>query len=175
MLPESRRFAGPAGASKLTWSLSQPRVRSIVYQVLLVAVVGLAAWYLVSNTMENLGARRVASGFAFLSREAGFEIGETTFLSYNAGDTYLRALTVGLLNTFRVATLAIVFSTMLGALIGLARLSRNWLLAKFAAGYIELIRNVPLVVQLFFWYAVITESLPAPVRRAAAFAGRISE
>ena len=67
----------------------------------------------------------VASGFGFLSREAGFEIGETTFLSYNAGDTYLRALAVGLLNTFRVATLAIVFSTMLGALIGLARLSRQ--------------------------------------------------
>ena len=105
MLPESRRSAGPAGASKLTWSLNQPRVRSIVYQALLVAAVGLAAWYFVSNAMENLMARRIASGFGFLSREAGFEIGETTLLSYNAGDTYLRALSVGLLNTFRVATL----------------------------------------------------------------------
>jgi general L-amino acid transport system permease protein len=162
MLPESRRSAGTAGSSKLTWSLNQPRVRSIVYQALLAAAVGLAAWYFVSNAMENLTARRIASGFSFLSREAGFEIGETTLLSYNAGDTYLRALAVGLFNTFRVATLAIIFSTILGALIGLARLSHNWLVAKLAAGYIEGIRNVPLVVQLFFWYAVITESLPAP-------------
>jgi general L-amino acid transport system permease protein len=162
MLPESRRSAGTAGSSKLTWSLNQPRVRSIVYQALLAAAVGFAAWYFVSNAMENLMARRIASGFGFLSREAGFEIGETTLLSYNAGDTYLRALAVGLFNTFRVATLAIIFSTILGALIGLARLSHNWLVAKLAAGYIEGIRNVPLVVQLFFWYAVITESLPAP-------------
>ena len=162
MLPESRRSAGTAGSSKLTWSLNQPRVRSIVYQALLAAAVGFAAWYFVFNAMENLMARRIASGFGFLSREAGFEIGETTLLSYNAGDTYLRALAVGLFNTFRVATLAIIFSTILGALIGLARLSHNWLVAKLAAGYIEGIRNVPLVVQLFFWYAVITESLPAP-------------
>ena len=162
MLPESRRSAGTAGSSKLTWSLNQPRVRSIVYQALLAAAVGFAAWYFVFNAMENLMARRIASGFGFLSREAGFEIGETTLLSYDAGDTYLRALAVGLFNTFRVATLAIIFSTILGALIGLARLSHNWLVAKLAAGYIEGIRNVPLVVQLFFWYAVITESLPAP-------------
>ena len=162
MLPESRRSAGTAGSSKLTWSLNQPRVRSIVYQALLAAAVGFAAWYFVSNAMENLMARRITSGFGFLSREAGFEIGEITLLSYNAGDTYLRALAVGLFNTFRVATLAIIFSTILGALIGLARLSHNWLVAKLAAGYIEGIRNVPLVVQLFFWYAVITESLPAP-------------
>ena len=175
MLPESRRAAGPAGANKLTWSLNQPRVRSIAYQVLLVAAVGLVGWFFVSNAMENLMARRIASGFGFLSREAGFEIGETTLLSYNAGDTYLRALAVGLLNTFRVATLAIVLSTMLGALIGLARLSLNWLLAKLAAGYIEVIRNVPLVVQLFFWYAVITESFPAPANAREPFAGAISK
>jgi general L-amino acid transport system permease protein len=141
----------------------EPAARSIHrYQALLAAAVGFAAWYFVFNAMENLMARRIASGFGFLSREAGFEIGETTLLSYNAGDTYLRALAVGLFNTFRVATLAIIFSTILGALIGLARLSHNWLVAKLAAGYIEGIRNVPLVVQLFFWYAVITESLPAP-------------
>ena len=122
----------------------------------------LGAWYLVSNALENLEARRIASGFGFLWREAGFEIGETTFLSFSAADAYLKALAVGLLNTFRVALLAIVFATMLGVIIGLARLSLNWLLAKIAAGYVEVMRNVPLVVQLFFWYAVITESLPAP-------------
>lgn len=139
-----------------------PRVRSIVYQILLLAALGVAAWYMVANAVDNLAARRIASGFGFLAREAGFEIGETTFLSYDAGDTYLRAIAIGFLNTVRVAALAIVFSTMVGVLVGFARLSLNWLLAKLAAAYVETLRNVPLVVQLFFWYAVITESLPAP-------------
>lgn len=171
MLREFRRSAGTAGASKKAWPLGRPNARSVVYQALLAAAVGLAAWYLISNAVENVLARRIASGFGFLWREAGFEIGETTFLSYNAGDTYLRALAVGLLNTFRVATLAIFFSTLLGVFIGLARLSFNWLLAKLAEGYIELVRNVPLVVQLFFWYAVITESLPTPAEALSPLPG----
>jgi ABC-type amino acid transport system permease subunit len=118
-------------------SLKSIRLRSIVYQALLAAALVLAAWYLIANAVENLGQRRIASGFAFLARESGFEIGESTFLSYNAADTYLRAIAVGFLNTFRVAALAIVFSTLLGTLIGLARLSPNWLLAKLAAVYVE--------------------------------------
>ena len=122
----------------------------------------MAAWYFISNAVDNLIARRIASGFAFLSREAGFEIGETTVLVYSAGDSYFRALAVGLLNSFRVALPAIFFSSLIGGALGLARLAPNWLLVKFAAGYVEVARNVPLVVQLFFWYAVITESLPAP-------------
>ena len=97
-------------------------------------------------------------------REAGFEIGESTLISFSAADTYLKALAVGLLNTFRVALLAVFFSTFIGVAVGLARLSPNWLLAKLASGYVELLRNIPLVVQLFFWYAVITESLPAPAQ-----------
>ena len=142
--------------------LFPPRHRALLYQALLAALVCLAAWYFVANTVENLLARRIASGFGFLHRESGFEIGESTLLIYNAGDTYLKALAVGLLNTCRVALLAILFSTIIGLLIGLARLSPNWLLTKIAAAYVETVRNVPLVVQLFFWYAVITESLPAP-------------
>ena len=123
---------------------------------------GLALWYLASNTAQNLEARRIASGFGFLQREAGFEIGETTFFSYGAADSYLRALAVGLANTFRVAALGIVLATLLGAAIGLARLAPNWLLARLAGGYVEALRNVPLLVQLFFWYALISENLPAP-------------
>lgn len=142
--------------------LFRPRNRAILYQALLAALVCLAVWYLISNAVDNLVTRRIASGFGFLRREAGFEIGESTFLIYNASDSYLKALAVGLLNTGRVAALAIFFSTMTGVAIGLARLAPNWLLTKFAAAYVEVIRNVPLVVQLFFWYAVITESLPAP-------------
>jgi general L-amino acid transport system permease protein len=154
--------ASVAGQSKVPWFWRQPQVRAIVFQALLAATVLLGIWYLISNALDNLQTRRIASGFGFLWRESGFEIGETTFLSYGAADTYLKALAVGLLNTFRVASLAIIFSTMFGVLIGLARLSINWLLAKIAAGYVEVMRNVPLVVQLFFWYAVITEGLPAP-------------
>jgi general L-amino acid transport system permease protein len=162
MLPQIHTGGGTAGASKAVWSLSRPHVRSIIYQALAVGAVGLACGYFISNAAENLLARRIASGFTFLSHEAGFEIGETTFLSYAAADSYLRAVAVGFLNTLRVATLAIVFSTLLGVMVGLARLSLNWLLAKLAAGYVEVIRNIPLIVQLFFWYAVISESLPAP-------------
>lgn len=138
------------------------RVRAALYQAGLALAVGLVAWYFVSNTATNLESRRIASGFAFLAREAGFEIGETTFLAYGAADSYLRALAVGLFNTFRVAAIGVVAATLLGAVVGLARLSPNWLLAKLAAGYVEVIRNVPLLVQLFFWYAVIAENLPGP-------------
>jgi len=142
--------------------LSPRRTRAIAAQAALAAAVALVAWYFVSNTASNLAARNIASGFAFLAREAGFEIGETTFLAYGAADSYLRALTVGLANTFRVAAIGIVLVTLLGALIGLARLSPNWLLARLAAGYVEIVRNVPLLVQLFFWYVLIAENLPGP-------------
>jgi general L-amino acid transport system permease protein len=142
--------------------LRNPRVRAALYQAGLVAAVGLVLWFFVSNTARNLEALRVASGFAFLGREAGFEIGETTFFTFGAADTYLRAFAVGLANTFRVALIGVVLATVLGTLIGLARLSSNWLLAKLAATYVEVMRNVPLLVQLFFWYAIISENLPGP-------------
>lgn len=138
------------------------RARQLLVQAALAVALALAAWYFVSNTAANLEARRIASGFAFLSREAGFEIGETAGLAYSAADSYLRALAIGLANTFRIALIGIVFATVLGALLGLARLSPNWLLARLAGAYVEVIRNVPLLVQLFFWYAMISESLPGP-------------
>jgi general L-amino acid transport system permease protein len=138
------------------------RARAAAAQLALVAAVVFVAWYVASNTAQNLEARKIASGFAFLTREAGFEIGEAPFLAYSAADSYARALLVGLINTFRVALIGIVLATVLGTLLGLARLSRNWLLAKLAAGYVELARNVPLLVQLFFIYAVITENFPGP-------------
>ncbi len=120
------------------------------------------AWFLVSNTLANLEERRIASGFAFLQREAGFEIGESFFLRYGAADSYLRALTVGLVNTLAVSAIGIVVATVLGTLVGLLRLTRNFLLRTLAGLYVEFIRNVPLLVQLFFWYALITEVLPHP-------------
>ena len=131
-----------------------------IYQGALLGALVLLFGYLYVNTSNNLEARRIASGFAFLWREAGFEIGETSGLAFSAADTYFRALWVGLVNTFRIAAIGIVLATILGTLVGLARLSPNFLLAKLASAYVEVIRNVPLLVQLFFWYTVISEGLP---------------
>jgi len=129
------------------------------------ALVAFAIGYLVHNTLANLEARRIASGFGFLGREAGFEIGESAFLRYSASDTYLRALAVGLVNTLTVAAIGILLATGLGTLIGLLRLSVNFLVRTLCTAYVEFVRNVPLLVQLFFWYALITEALP-PAREA---------
>ena len=136
------------------------RGNRIAYQAAALAGALLVAWFLISNTMANLEERRIASGFGFLQREAGFEIGESAFLRYGAADSYLRALFVGLTNTLLVAAIGIVLATILGTFIGLCRLSKNFLLRTLSGTYIEFIRNVPLLVQLFFWYAVITEGLP---------------
>jgi len=138
------------------------KARGLAYQALALAALAAAAWFLISNTAANLEARRIASGFGFLRREAGFEIGESFFLRYDAADSYWRALLVGLTNTLAVAAIGIVLATALGSAIGLARLARNGLLRALSATYVEFIRNVPLLVQLFFWYAFITEALPGP-------------
>jgi general L-amino acid transport system permease protein len=138
------------------------RRKEILLQAALAAVLAFLGWILYSNTVANLETRRIASGFAFLWREAGFEIGETTFFAFSAADSYARALVVGIANTLRVAVVGIVLATLLGTLVGLARLSPNWLLARIAGAYVEALRNVPLLVQLFFWYVVISDNLPAP-------------
>jgi len=142
--------------------LRSGRSRALFFQVVALAAVLGALAFIVHNTMLNLEKSKIASGFDFLGREAGFEIGESPFILYSAADSYGRALLVGLLNTIRVAVIGIVLATILGTLVGLARLSTNWLLARIAGVYVEVIRNVPLLVQLFFWYVVITENLPGP-------------
>ena len=147
--------------SRTRFSWGDPRLRGLLYQILAVAAVTAVVWYLVSNTLANLAARNIATGFSFLERQAGFGIGET-LIPYSAADTYFRALLVGLVNTLRVGITGIVLATIVGTIVGVARLSSNWLVAKLAAGYVELFRNIPLLLQLFFWYAVITETLPGP-------------
>ena len=136
--------------------------RRIAYQGLAVAAAGALAWFLISNTATNLEARRIATGFGFLGREAGFEIGESFFLRYSASDSYLRALAVGVVNTLAISAMGIVLASVLGTAVGLLRLAANAVLRSVAATYVEFVRNVPLLVQLFFWYAVITEALPPP-------------
>ena len=111
--------------------------------------------------MHNLSVRNITTGFDFLSREAGFAIGETP-ISYTPADTYARAISVGLLNTLRVALIGIVLATLLGTIIGIARLSKNWLIRKISSVYVEVMRNIPLLLQLFFWYAIISETMPGP-------------
>ncbi len=143
-------------------SLRDARFRALVFQIAALGAVLAVLAYLVSNAAANLEARKIASGFGFLAREAGFAIGETTLVAYSAADSYLRALAVGLANTFRVALLGILLATVVGTVVGLARLSSNWLISRLATLYVEVLRNVPLLVQLFFWYAVISENLPGP-------------
>lgn len=150
--------------------LNDPRFRSLIYQLLVVGGVIALGWYLVSNTLENLSRQNIATGFGFMDREASFAIGES-LVTYSPADTYARAFLVGLLNTLKVAVLGIVLATLLGTLVGVARLSSNWLVAKLSAAYIDTFRNVPLLLQLFFWYAVITESLPHPRQALAPVEG----
>lgn len=140
---------------------NDPRVRALLWQALVLGVVALGTWYLASNTMENVARLGVASGFGFLGREAGFQIGET-LVAYGPQDTYARAFLVGILNTLKVAGIGIVLATLLGTVIGIARLSGNFLVNRLAAGYVEALRNVPLLLQLFLWYGVLTEGLPGP-------------
>jgi len=145
----------------LAFSWSDPTFRSIVYQIIVLGLVAAGVWYLVSNTMHNLQLRNIRSGFDFLGREAGFAIGES-LIDYSPTDTYWRAILVGLLNTLYVSLAGIVLATLLGVVVGVARLSKNWLIAKLAAVYVEVLRNIPLLIQLFFWYALIVETLPGP-------------
>jgi general L-amino acid transport system permease protein len=140
---------------------NDPVIRGWVFQIVVVGLVGLLAWYLVSNTMENLQRQKIASGFHYLDREAGFEIGDT-MISYSPASTYARAILVGLLNTLKVSVLGIIMATVLGTLIGVGRLSNNWLMAKICEWYVEGFRNVPLLLWLFLFYKLISEAFPNP-------------
>jgi general L-amino acid transport system permease protein len=140
---------------------NDPFIRGWVFQIVVVALVGLLAWFLVSNTIENLERQKIASGFHYLQREAGFEIGDS-MIAYSPADTYARAILVGLLNTLKVAVLGIILATILGTMIGVGRLSPNWLLAKICEGYVEMFRNVPLLLWLFLIYKMISEAFPGP-------------
>ncbi|TKR55633.1 amino acid ABC transporter permease [Allopusillimonas ginsengisoli] len=155
----NKASATPAPKRSMSWN--DPGVRSVVYQILVLGLVGFGVWYLVSNTLHNLSVRNISTGFGFLHREAGFAIGESV-VEYSPADTYGRAIWVGILNTLRVSIIGIILATLFGTLLGMARLSKNWLLSRVAGAYIELMRNIPLLLQLFFWYAIITEVMPGP-------------
>ena len=152
--------AGGGQSEKIPFWLD-PKKRAIIYQIGVFCLVGLLAYYLISNTLVNLERQSIATGFGFLNKESSFEIGES-LISYSAANSYGRALIVGALNTLKVAFVGIVITLILGAIIGVARLSTNWLVAKIASIYIEVMQDIPVLLQLFFWYAIFYETLPSP-------------
>ena len=148
---------------RMRLSLQDEHFRGLLWQIAVVGIaVGLVAW-LWSNAVHNLSVRRISTGFAFLGREAGMPIVDT-WLAYSPRDTYLRAFIVGVVNTLRVAVIGIVLATIIGTLVGIARLSSNWLLSRLAAVYVEVLRDIPPLLQLLFWY-VLMQGLP-PARGA---------
>ena len=140
---------------------NDPDKRAIIYQIGVTLAMGLLAYYLISNTLANLERQSIATGFGFLAKESSFEIGET-LISYSAADTYGKALLVGALNTLIVSLIGIVITVLLGTFIGIARLSSNWLVSRLSASYIEFFQDIPVLLQLFFWYAFFYEILPVP-------------
>ncbi len=138
-----------------------PRLRALLFQALVLAAVGGFAVFILGNTLDNLERRGITSGFDFLSSTAGFGIIQS-LIHYSEESSYGRAFLVGLLNTLLVAGLGIVLATLLGFVIGVARLSRNWLVSHLAAAYIEVFRNIPLLLQIFFWYFAVLQALPSP-------------
>ena len=140
-------------------SLSRQQVTGLIWQIVVVGIAVAAVAWLWSNALHNLSVRRISTGFAFLGREAGMPI-DDTWIAYSPKNTYLRAFIVGVVNTLRVAAIGIVLATVLGTLIGIAKLSSNWLLSRLAAIYVEVLRDVPLLLQLLFWY-VLMQGLPA--------------
>ncbi len=149
----------PRKALRLSWS--DPRFRGIVWQVVIVALILLIGWYLVHNTTHNLAQRHIATGFGFLGQSASIPIGESVLDYTPSVSTYGRALLIGVLNTLKLAVVGVVLATILGTLVGIARLSPNFLLSRCAAFYVETLRNIPVLLQLFFWAAVLHQ-LPAP-------------
>jgi general L-amino acid transport system permease protein len=159
-----RRRSGNGAAEALPSIASviyNPRVRSALYQIGLVLALAWLGYQFALNAAANLGARHIASGLGFFQNTAGFGI-SFSLIPYSETDTYGRAFLVGLLNTLLVAGLGIVLATVLGFMVGIGRLSSNWLVARIAGGYVELIRNLPLLFQILFWYLAVLGTLPEP-------------
>ncbi len=141
--------------------LRDRKIRGYLFQ--LITIIGVVAflWYIGVNTSHNIEQRGIKTGFGFLNSTAGFGINDSP-IPYNPSDTYGRVFLVGLLNTLIVSFVAIVLSTILGIIIGVLRLSENWMIKKLSATYIEIFRNIPILLQILFWYNVVLRSLPSP-------------
>jgi general L-amino acid transport system permease protein len=136
-------------------------VQGVFYQLITLGLVALGIYYIVTNTARNMLERGLASGFHFLGVESQFDIG-MTLIEYSPTSTYFDSFIVGLLNTLLVAGIGILFATIIGFTVGIMRLSSNWLIAKIAEAYVEILRNIPLLLQIFFWYFAVLRALPKP-------------
>ncbi|EUB83913.1 amino acid ABC transporter permease [Pseudomonas koreensis] len=149
------------GAPKQRFSLSDPRVRAWLFQIITVVAVVAMGWYLFDNTQTNLQHRGITSGFGFLERSAGFGIAQH-LISYTEADSYARVFVIGLLNTLLVTVIGVILATLLGFIIGVARLSPNWIISKLATVYVEVFRNIPPLLQILFWYFAVFLTMPGP-------------
>ncbi len=140
----------------------------VVVQILFVAAVVWVGYEIVENARENLQAQRIATGFGFMSNTASFAVSQA-LIPFSESDTYSRVFVVGLLNTLLVSVVGIVIATLIGVLVALGRLSPNWLLARISGGYVELIRNLPLLFQILFWYLAVLATLPSPRQSISLF------
>lgn len=156
------------GSSKFSL-INDTRVRGWLAQALVLLVLLIVSGYALYNIGQNLHKAGITTGFGFLDEPAGFDISQT-LVDYSSKSTYADALVVGILNTLLVSVLGIVFSTFLGFFLGVIRLSPNWLVSRMAAAYTEIIRNIPLLLQVLFWYLAILAPLPGP-RKAMEFSG----
>ncbi|KJG59314.1 amino acid ABC transporter permease [Photobacterium kishitanii] len=138
-----------------------PTFRAVIFQIIAVVALVFFFYSIINNALTNLETRGIATGFDFLNQEAGFGIG-LTLIDYDETFSYGRTFLVGLLNTALIAVLGVILATILGFIIGIARLSPNWLVSRFAAFYIEIFRNIPLLLQIFFWYFAVLQVLPSP-------------
>lgn len=141
-------------------ALNDPRLRSVVYQIIILAVVVGVGWFLISTMLQNRAASGIAVGYDFLYGPANIRLSDDSLISYAPSDNWIRALEVGVLNTLVVSVLGIVLATILGTVIGIARLSGNWLVAKLAAVYVDVLRNIPLPIQLLLWIGLIRFAPP---------------
>src|SRR5882757_4147845 len=138
------------------------------FQILFVAVLIWIGYEIVVNARANLQAQRITSGFGFLGNTAGFDVSQN-LIPYSGSDTYTRVFFVGLLNTLLVALIGIFFATLIGFMVALGRLSPNWLLSRISGGYVELVRNLPLLFQILFWYLAVLAALPNPRQSISLF------
>ena len=141
--------------------LNNNQTRAIAFQIIALFAVVFVFYYGIDNLLNNMEAREIKTGFSFLSNRAGFDINES-MIAYTPEDSNLRAFYVGLVNTIFVAAVGIFFSTIIGLIIGISRLSSNWLISKLATCYIELFRNIPILIQILFWYNISLIMLPSP-------------
>src|ERR1700679_3510155 len=142
--------------------------RGVFLQLVFVVVLAWIAYEIVANVRNNLASQRIAAGFGFLTNNAGFDVNQT-LIPYSGSDSYARVFVVGLLNTLLVAVIGIVLATIIGFLVALGRLSPNWLLARISGGYVELLRNLPLLFQILFWYLAVLGALPSPRQSISLF------